>query len=458
MLRKFASVVSAGVLLFTLIPTIGLAADRNQVLQIGDEDIWVMELQQKLNETGYLVVPATGYFGTDTQNAIVSFQLDNNLNADGKADPQTRELILGDEYEVLPDDRVVNTNSLTVQSEIVGTAAQASSTGLSPGDKGSEISTAQERLTEYEYYEYGNITGFYGPVTEDAVKKFQRTHNLAQTGILDSTSLELLYSDEIMYYTIYPGDSGDDIIKMQDKLRELGYYSGESTGFYGDATLTAVKIFQDDNGLSVDGKVGKSTRELLYGQDSVTPSATPTPSPSPTPTNTGTSATAAPETDVETEAPAPVATPQPTVTPTVAPTPAPTQPPTSSSTGVSQMLSVANSQIGIPYSYGANGPSAFDCSGFIYYVLRNSGVAVSRLSSAGYASLSNWTTISDVGSLAVGDLVFFKSDSSSSISHMGLYLGGGSFIHSAPSSGGVAVSGMSTGYYARNFVTAKRIF
>ena len=122
------------------------------------------------------------------------------------------------------------------------------------------------------------------------------------------------------------------------------------------------------------------------------------------------------------------------------------------------MIEIAHTQIGKPYSYGSSGPNSYDCSGFVYYCLKNSGVAASRLSSAGYSGVSRWDTITNVNSLQAGDLVYFKSDKSSSVSHIGIYLGGGSMIHSAPSSNGVAVSSMSSGYYARNFLGAKRVF
>ncbi|MEG1991382.1 MAG: C40 family peptidase, partial [Christensenella sp.] len=125
---------------------------------------------------------------------------------------------------------------------------------------------------------------------------------------------------------------------------------------------------------------------------------------------------------------------------------------------VNRMIDVAHTQIGKPYSYGSSGPNSYDCSGFVYYCLKNTGVATSRLSSAGYSTVTRWDTINDVNSLQAGDLIYFKSDSNSSVSHIGIYLGGGSMIHSAPSTGGVGICSITSGYYSRNFLGAKRVF
>lgn len=439
MIKKVSTGILAIVLVFAIFPTSALAVERHEVLQIGDEDNWVYELQEKLNDLGYLQVSATGYFGTNTQNALLQYQTDKGLVSDGKAGPLTRKELFGSEYKEIDSSRNVTNQPAAsqpeqpVQEENKKAAGSIdTTTAISPGDKGDEIAKIQTRLKELEYYEYSSITGYYGPVTQDSVKKFQRTNGLSPDGIMDTTSLALLNSDSVKYYTMYPGDSGDDIQKMQERLKELGFFSGTATGYYGNLTLEAVQAFQSAQGLVVDGKAGKNTRKILFSGDAVQGNKTAEQQP------------AKQETTKPAQAPKsePAAQPQP-----VADAP---------SGDIQRLIDTANTQLGKPYSYGSNGPSSYDCSGFVYYTMKNAGFATSRLSSAGYANVSNWTSVGDVGSLNVGDLVFFKSDKSSVISHVGIYLGGGSFIHSAPSSGGVSVSTMSSGYYERNFVSAKR--
>lgn len=81
------------------------------------------------------------------------------------------------------------------------------------------------------------------------------------------------------------GAQGDEVIALQERLQALGYYSGEIDGRFGTGTTAAVKLFQQENGLEVDGIVGADTRNLL-ASGSAKPCPTPTASPTPAPTNT----------------------------------------------------------------------------------------------------------------------------------------------------------------------------
>ncbi len=76
----------------------------------------------------------------------------------------------------------------------------------------------------------------------------------------------LLIGDEAQKYTVMEGASGEDVKDLQDRLYELGYLE-KATGNFGQLTVKAVQSFQEYNGLTVDGKVGQKTRELLYSAD-----------------------------------------------------------------------------------------------------------------------------------------------------------------------------------------------
>jgi cell wall-associated NlpC family hydrolase len=82
--------------------------------------------------------------------------------------------------------------------------------------------------------------------------------------------------------------------------------------------------------------------------------------------------------------------------------------------------------IGVPYRFGGDSPQGFDCSGLVWYVYRELGVAVPRTAAEQRASARHV----DADGLQPGDLVFFYTPAD----HVGLYLGGGEFLH-APSSG-----------------------
>lgn len=430
MFKKVAAAVTVVFAVMAFSPISAFAVERYEVLQIGDEDStdsWVYDFQKTLNDMGYLKTPATGYFGTDTQAAVIQIQTEKGLAVDGKAGPDTRKAVYGDGYFAIDSSRNISNRLAGQTSTTEGSTSTSSSNvadALNPGDKGTDISNLQQRLKDREYYDYSSITGYYGPVTTEAVKKFQRTHGLEATGSMTADSLTLLYSDSAKYYTMYPGDSGDDIKEMQDRLAQLGYFEGTSTGYFGSITTNAVKCFQETNGLAIDGVVGKNTRKLLYSDEakaSAGGSSASSSSSSGSGASSGSSSSAS-----------------------------------SDNSTIQRVLDVANSQMGKPYSYGSSGPNSYDCSGFVYYCLKNSGVATGRLSSAGYSNVSSWQDISDMSSLSVGDLIYFKSDKSSVVSHIGIYIGGGSMIHCAPSSGGVNISSITSGYYNRNFLGAKR--
>ena len=105
--------------------------------------------------------------------------------------------------------------------------------------------------------------------------------------------------------------------------------------------------------------------------------------------------------------------------------------------------------LGVPYSFGGTTAAGFDCSGFVQHVFAMLGVSLPRTADAQY----------DVGRPAVGgpragDLVFF--DTYGGVSHVGIYLGHGRFVH-ASSSHGVMVSHLSESYWASRYVGAKRL-
>lgn len=121
------------------------------------------------------------------------------------------------------------------------------------------------------------------------------------------------------------------------------------------------------------------------------------------------------------------------------------------SAGNNQVVSYAYKFLGKPYVWGASGPNAFDCSGFILYVYKNFGVGLPHYSGSQFNSGQSVSR----ANLAPGDLVFFNTYGS--ISHVGIYVGGGNFIHAANERIGVTVSSLSEGYYASRYAGARRV-
>lgn len=129
---------------------------------------------------------------------------------------------------------------------------------------------------------------------------------------------------------------------------------------------------------------------------------------------------------------------------------APVEKPVASVTLGQRAATVAVRQIGIPYRYGGNTVSGFDCSGLAQFAYSSAGQRIPRTTRA------QWRNLAPVAKneLQVGDLLFFRI--SGSISHVGLYLGRDRFVH-APSSGReVIIETLDSTYYKRSFVRGGR--
>jgi peptidoglycan DL-endopeptidase CwlO len=128
-------------------------------------------------------------------------------------------------------------------------------------------------------------------------------------------------------------------------------------------------------------------------------------------------------------------------------TAAPTVLPAAPAAKYGGVVGIAMQYLGIPYVYGGASPSGFDCSGFIMYVYAQVGVSLPHNAAAQYG----YGTPVDRSQLQPGDLVFFNG-----LGHAGIYVGGGSFIHSPHTGDVVKISSMS-GWYSSTYVGARRL-
>lgn len=122
----------------------------------------------------------------------------------------------------------------------------------------------------------------------------------------------------------------------------------------------------------------------------------------------------------------------------------------SSSVG-QQLVDYAKQFQGTPYVYGSGGPSSFDCSGFTSYVYAHFGYTLNRTSGGQY---SNGSAVS-FNNMQPGDLVFF-APGGGGISHVGMYIGGGQFIHASTNQYKVQIDSFG-GYYSNVFVGARHV-
>lgn len=128
---------------------------------------------------------------------------------------------------------------------------------------------------------------------------------------------------------------------------------------------------------------------------------------------------------------------------------------TSSASGkASEVIAYAKQFIGTPYVYGGSSPSGFDCSGFTSYVYKKFGIYLNRTSGG---QMSNGSKV-DRSDLQAGDLVFFTSSSNSkTVSHVGIYVGDGNFIHAVKPGKSLTIDTLSSGYYSTYYWAARRV-
>jgi len=148
-----------------------------------------------------------------------------------------------------------------------------------------------------------------------------------------------------------------------------------------------------------------------------------------------------------------------TATPSRAATPKVNYQPTVSRSGSAitgqDIVALGAQYLGTPYHYGGSGPGGFDCSGFVSYCYRQFGYQLPR-TAAGMAGVGTVVSKED---LVCGDLVLFQGTAGSyGITHVGIYVGSGQFIHSSSTSGrGVVYSSVDDSYYSAHYYGGRRI-
>ena len=110
--------------------------------------------------------------------------------------------------------------------------------------------------------------------------------------------------------------------------------------------------------------------------------------------------------------------------------------------------------LGYRYVFGGTSPAGFDCSGFVYYIHNISGAPVGR----GMWQQYNGGSHIPISQLQPGDTVFFANTYMPGLSHDGIYIGNGQFIHANDERTGVTISSLNTGYWTSHYVGATRLW
>ena len=260
-------------------------------LRTGDEGEDVRFLQVRLEDLGYYSGEITGTYSKETGEAVRRFQGDYGLEETGIADVMTQILLSSAQYRT-----------------------------LQYGSTGEDVKELQTRLTALGYYK-AKISGKFLEATRSAVKKAQANNGLAETGIADPKTQEVLFSysavgkNDVEVPTPTPisdlsnflvnedengapmanepvpyskklknGSSGKLVKQLQERMAELGYYTGPISGSFQKYTTRAVKKIQEQNGMTANGVVDETTWNLIFNDSRIVmPDATPKPTATPEP-------------------------------------------------------------------------------------------------------------------------------------------------------------------------------
>lgn len=254
-----------------------------------------------------------------------------------------------------------------------------------------------------------------------------------------------------------PVAADSDLVGMVRGTRGWGLRLREQPGF----GQTVLLVVPEGASVKVSGGTaqsgGQEWRQVDYGGDTgwvsadylaiaepiptAAPEATPSEPITPTPQEQPVSPTAVAE----------------SVTPTVVPDGDDRADPSSRdgrpAEGAQAVVDLTLSLVGYHYRMGAAGPNAFDCAGLTHYVYAQQGIELGR------DAAGQWGQGVPVerGDLRPGDLVFFENTYIWGISHVGIYIGNGQFVHAVDEWTGVAISGLDEGYWPAHYAGARRL-
>ena len=257
----------------------------------GDKGVIVRKIQTQLRAKGYMTSSVTGTYDSATVTAVKAFQQKNGLKADGICGPATQQLLFGSGMSAAATATPTPAPTPTPLPQMV-----KPTTTVRSGSKGNDAKLVQQRLIELKYLT-GTADGAFGTKSVAALKAFQKKNGLVADGVAGSGTNAVLFSytalaaDYVPIATPAPatptpvpsyapitkdnvvmiksGVSGKEVLRLQVRLEELGYYTSSQNSVCGSADVEAIRAFQKKNGLSADGIAGYDTQVRLYSDSAI---------------------------------------------------------------------------------------------------------------------------------------------------------------------------------------------
>lgn len=193
------------------------------MLEYGEKSEVVLACQERLRELGYMTSEPDGTYGNDTTIAVRRFQSRNDLVVDGYLGPSTR---------------------------IALESADAVPNGLSLGDEDETVKKVQELLVKYGYLVAGNATGYYGEITENAVKSFQRQNGLTADGMVGVQTMTKLTGDNVRRAPSGSASSGSSSGSSSGRGSSGSSSGGSSSGSSSGGSSGGGSVISDSSGVS----------------------------------------------------------------------------------------------------------------------------------------------------------------------------------------------------------------
>ncbi|MGN1006461.1 MAG: peptidoglycan-binding protein [Aristaeellaceae bacterium] len=259
-------------------------------LQLGSRDgddsaAYVVMLQNRLQELGYLTSAADGQYGQMTESAVLAFQETNGLTPTGIADDSTQSILYSTAAKQAPVDTAnQDSDAMRLQQKLIVWGFMV---GGADGVVGDATKTAVAEFKEYIYASNAALYAAYAtpeptpePTLAPDAQPVAIDVPLNETVIASESGFDGEITEDIMKFvdgeypfTIYrqlvqTGDSGAEVWRVQRRLRALGYLY-KPDGSYGALTENALKYFQKKNGLQETGAADQATQEKLFSSDAL---------------------------------------------------------------------------------------------------------------------------------------------------------------------------------------------